>query len=80
MIITQEQVLLHIYLIIIPIDLAFIIENLKFRKNLEFGARVDYEDYNVREGGPKNFYSLNNVTFSFGYENKISDIFHSEQI
>ena len=59
----------------------FIIENLKFRKNLfEFGARVDYEDYNVRgrEVSQKIFrdeHSLNNVTFSFGYENKISDSF-----
>ena len=59
----------------------FIIENLKFRKNLfEFGARVDYEDYNVRgrdisQNIFRDEHSLNNVTFSFGYENKISDSF-----
>ena len=57
----------------------FLIENLKFGKNLfEVGARVDYEDYNVRgrdisQNIFRDEHSLNNVTFSIGYENQFSE-------
>ena len=59
----------------------FLIENLKFGKNLfEVGARFDFEDYNVRgrdisQNIFRDEHSLNNVTFSIGYENKFSDKF-----
>ena len=59
----------------------FIVESLKFGKNFfEFGGRIDNEDYNVRgrETSQNIFrdeHSLTNVTFSLGYENKVSDNF-----
>ena len=57
----------------------FLIENLKFGKNLfEVGARVDYEDYNVRgrevsQNIFRDEHSLNNITFSLGYEKNINE-------
>jgi iron complex outermembrane receptor protein len=54
---------------------------LNFGKNLfEIGARVDYEDYNVRgrdisQNIFRDEHSLNNVTFSIGYENQVSESF-----
>jgi iron complex outermembrane receptor protein len=59
----------------------FLIETLNFGKNLfEIGARVDYEDYNVRgrdisQNIFRDEHSLNNVTFSIGYENQVSESF-----
>ena len=59
----------------------FLIENLKFGKNLfEIGTRVDFEDYNVRgrdisQNIFRDEHSLNNVTFSIGYENQVSESF-----
>tara|TARA_B100001057_G_scaffold499409_1_gene609945 strand:- start:3020 stop:4183 length:1164 start_codon:yes stop_codon:yes gene_type:complete len=59
----------------------FLIENLNFGKKLfEIGARVDYEDYNVRgrdisQNIFRDEHSLNNVTFSIGYENQVSESF-----
>ena len=59
----------------------FLIENLKFGKNLfEVGARVDYEDYNVRgrevsQNIFRDEHSLNNITFSLGYEKNINEKF-----
>jgi iron complex outermembrane receptor protein len=59
----------------------FLIETLNFGKNLfEIGARVDYEDYNIRgrdisQNIFRDEHSLNNVTFSIGYENQVSESF-----
>ncbi|MFL3022696.1 MAG: TonB-dependent receptor [Cytophagales bacterium] len=59
----------------------FLVENLKFGKNLfELGLRIDNEDYNVRgrevsQNIFRDEHSLTNTTFSIGYENQVSENF-----